>query len=92
MVANQADKQKVWEVMQPWATSILIFAVGHPSFYAEMVLAEFGVCCRLRTLGSDPVLGGLPKGNVVELDLERKSQKAQPILKRGGNVYVWRYI
>ncbi len=43
-----------------------------------MVLAKFGACCSIRTPGSDPTKGGLPSGNVVEVDLERKGQKAQP--------------
>ncbi len=54
--------------------------VGHTSFYAKMVLAKFGVCCKVRTPGSDPIKGGLPNGNVVEVDLEIKCQTAQPIL------------
>ena len=59
-----------------------ICAVGHSSFYAKMVSAKFTVCGKIRTLRSDPIKGGLPNGNVVEVDLERKSQRAQPILTR----------
>ncbi len=53
--------------------------VGHTSFYAKMDLAKFGVLYKDRTPGSDPVKGGLSKGNIVEVDLEKKSQSAQPI-------------
>ncbi len=56
--------------------------MGHTSLYAKMVLAKFGVYCQIRTPGSDPTKGGLPDGNVVEVDLERKTQRAQPILTR----------
>ncbi len=56
--------------------------VGHTSFYAKMVLVKFGVYCKIGTPGSDPSKVGLPNGNVVEVDLDRKSQRAQPILTR----------
>ncbi len=59
-----------------------MFVVGHTSFYANMVLAKFRVCCKIRTPESGPTKGGLSNGNVVEVDLERKSQRAQPILTR----------
>ena len=45
-----------------------------------MDLAKFGVLYKDRTPGSDPVKGGLSKGNVVEVDLEKNSWSAQPIL------------
>ncbi len=54
--------------------------VGHTSFYARMALAKFRVLYKDRTPGSDPVKGGLSKGNVVEVDLEKNSQSTQPIL------------
>ncbi len=54
--------------------------VGHTSFYAKMDLAKFGVLYKDGTPGSDPVKGGLSKGNVVEVDLEKNGQSAQPIL------------
>ncbi len=54
--------------------------VGHTSFYAKMDLATFGVLCKDRTSGSDPVKGGLSMGNIVEVDLDKNSQRAQPIL------------
>ncbi len=34
------------------------------------------------TPGSDPTKGGQSNGNVAEVDLEKKSQRAQPILTR----------
>ncbi len=37
-------------------------------------------CYKNRTPGSDPTKGGLSMGNVVKVDLEKKSQRAQPIL------------
>ncbi len=67
------------------------FVVGHTSFYAKMVLAKFGVCFKIRTPGSESTKGGL-NGNIVGVDLERKSQRAQTILPSqvgtGGNVCV----
>ena len=57
--------------------------VGRTSFYAKMDLAKFGVLFKDRTPRSDPVKhvkGGLSTGNVVEVDLEKKSQSAQLIL------------
>ncbi len=45
-----------------------------------MVYIFFGVLCKDRTPGSDSVKGGLSTGNVVEVDLEKNSQSAQPIL------------
>ncbi len=41
--------------------------VGHTSFYVK---TKLGVLYKDRTPGSDPVKGGLFKGNVVEVDLE----------------------
>ncbi len=52
---------------------------GQTSFYAKMDLSKFGVLYKDRTPGSDPIKGGLSKGNVVEVDLENNSQNAQPI-------------
>ncbi len=37
-------------------------------------------CYENRTPGPDPAKGGMSMGNVVEVDLEKKSQSAQPIL------------
>ncbi len=54
--------------------------MGNTSSYAKMVLAKFEVLCKIGTPRSDPSKGGLPNGNVVEVDLERQSQRAQPIL------------
>ena len=54
--------------------------LGHTSFYAKMDLATFGVLHNDKTPRSDPVKGGLSKGNIVEVDLENNSQNTQPIL------------
>ncbi len=53
--------------------------MGHTSFYAKMVLAKFGVCYKIRTPGSDPTKGGLSNGNVVEVELEKKSKSTTHI-------------
>ncbi len=53
--------------------------VGHTSFSAKMDLAKFGFLYKDRTPGSDPIKGGLSKGNIAEVDLEKNSQSAQPI-------------
>ncbi len=48
--------------------------VGHTRFYAKMVSDKFGVCGKVRTPISDPIKGGLPNGNLVEVDLEKKAK------------------
>ncbi len=58
----------------------ICIVVGHTSLYAKMDLAKFGVLYKDRTPGSDPIKGGLSKGNVVEVVLENKNQNTQPIL------------
>ena len=58
----------------------ICIVVGHTRFYAKMDLAKFGVLYKDRTPRSDPVKGGLSKGNVVEVVLENNSQNTQPIL------------
>ena len=47
-------------------------------FYGKVDLAKFGILYKNRTPGSDPVKGG-PKGNIVEVDLKKNSQRVQPI-------------
>ncbi len=54
--------------------------MGHTSIYAKMNLAKFGVLYKYRTPGYETVKGGLSKGNIVEVDLEKNSQNTQPIL------------
>ena len=58
----------------------VVNVVGHTSFYSKVDLAKYEALYKDRTPGSDPVEGGLSKGNIVETDLENKSQNTQPIL------------
>ncbi len=61
---------KVW-----WATLASMLRWFWPNW-------EF--CYENKTPGSDATKGGLSIGNVVEVDLEKKSQRAQPILTPKG--------
>ncbi len=45
---------------------------------ANQINLEF--CYKNRTPGSNPTKCGLSIGNLIEVDLENKSQRAQPIL------------
>ncbi len=55
--------------------------MGHTSFYVKMDQAKFGVLdIKKITPGSDPVKGGLSKGNVAEVNIEKNCQSIQPIL------------
>ncbi len=67
--------------------------VGHTNFYAKMVLAKFGVCCKIRTPGSDPVKGGLPNGNIYCRSGPRKKKPNSTTdidlqVGTGGNMWV----
>ncbi len=46
-------------------------------------------CYKKGTPGSDDTKGGLSNGNVVEVDLEKKSQRAHPILTRMSHPGLW---
>ncbi len=46
-------------------------------------------CYKKGTFGSDTTKGGLSNGNVVEVDQERKSQRAHPILTRMSHPGLW---
>ena len=66
--------------------------VGHTCFYASMltwIWLSLEFCYENKTSRSDPTKGGLSMGNVLEVDLEMKSQRAQHILtsqvENGGN-------
>ena len=59
--------------------------VGQTSFYAKMVLAKFGVYCKIRTPGSDPWKIGL--ANFCRRGPRKKDKKHNPYGPTGRN---WR--